>query len=336
MDTVTIDGVEYVKASVLAKKLRYTSDYIGQLCRAKKVDAHLVGRTWYVYPPSLEGHKSTRYAELRSGEKNAILESKLKSSRIEVNAPVSKALVRNQKPNFHNRVFWKPTPYESDDAELMPFPAAKTNDQPLRMNVRLADAERLRVAAVSQNVSMISQPLPAVALSGTLKVQDFSPTFDVSPQEDDLNNVENTSDSDSSGEGVGVPLHEEESAEEQVRYPEANSSFGRRLISQTAPAASSKRFATTRGRAHGPVASEPERSTITLPAVKSKQRRGAQDDPRSSLFFKLVIAPAVLLLMAGVVATLLAVETVTVAGGGEQVASLRFEPSLVVNFLTPW
>ncbi len=336
MDTVTIDGVEYVKASALAKKLRYTSDYIGQLCRAKKVDAHLVGRTWYVYPPSLEGHKSTRYAELRSGEKNTISESKSKSSRIEVNAPVTKALARNQKPNFHNRVFWKPTPYESDDAELMPFPAAKPSDQPVRMNVRLADAEQLRVAAVSQNVSMISQPLPAVALSGTLKVQDFSPNFDVSPQEEDLNSVENTSYSESVRAGAGVPLHEEESEDEQVTHPEPKSSSGRRLVPQTSSPVSLKRFAGTRGGAHGPVASEPERSTITLPAVKSKQGHVAHDDPRSSLFFKLVIAPAVLLLVAGVVATLLAVETVTVAGGGEQVASLRFEPSLVVNFLTPW
>lgn len=37
MDKVTFDKVEYVKATVAAKSFRYSSDYIGQLCRAKKL-----------------------------------------------------------------------------------------------------------------------------------------------------------------------------------------------------------------------------------------------------------------------------------------------------------
>lgn len=63
MTTVTVDGVVYEKASTLAKRFKYTTDYIGQLCRAKKVDAQLIGRSWYVNPESLESHKESRYAE---------------------------------------------------------------------------------------------------------------------------------------------------------------------------------------------------------------------------------------------------------------------------------
>ena len=61
MDVLTVGEKSYVKASVLARELGYTADYIGQLCRGKKVDAKLVGRSWYVEKDSIQSHKSTRY-----------------------------------------------------------------------------------------------------------------------------------------------------------------------------------------------------------------------------------------------------------------------------------
>lgn len=63
MDTVDVNGVSYEKASLLAKEFKYTSDYIGQLCRAKKVEAQLIGRTWYVNRSSLENHRATKYGK---------------------------------------------------------------------------------------------------------------------------------------------------------------------------------------------------------------------------------------------------------------------------------
>ena len=56
-----IEGKEFVKASKLAKDFGYTSDYIGQLCRGGKVDAQLIGRSWYVELSSLHSHKDNRY-----------------------------------------------------------------------------------------------------------------------------------------------------------------------------------------------------------------------------------------------------------------------------------
>jgi len=42
MDKVVFDKKEYTKASIAAKQFKYTSDYVGQLCRLEKVDARLV------------------------------------------------------------------------------------------------------------------------------------------------------------------------------------------------------------------------------------------------------------------------------------------------------
>lgn len=61
MDVVTHNGKDYKKATLVAKEFGYTTDYIGQLCRAKKVDARLVGRAWYVNVDSLQAHKKNRY-----------------------------------------------------------------------------------------------------------------------------------------------------------------------------------------------------------------------------------------------------------------------------------
>ena len=69
MEVVIFEGKEYTKASVLAARFRYTSDYLGQLCRGKKVDARLVGRAWYINLDSLNHHRDGRY-------KNVIVKSK--------------------------------------------------------------------------------------------------------------------------------------------------------------------------------------------------------------------------------------------------------------------
>ncbi len=61
METISVRGEEYVKAIDIAKELGYTTDYVGQLCRAGKVRSKLVGRSWYVDPDSIKKHKRSRY-----------------------------------------------------------------------------------------------------------------------------------------------------------------------------------------------------------------------------------------------------------------------------------
>ncbi|MEK7634818.1 MAG: hypothetical protein AAB446_00050, partial [Patescibacteria group bacterium] len=52
-----LKGKKYISASRAAEVTGYASDYIGQLCRGKKVTATLVGRSWYVLESEILNHK---------------------------------------------------------------------------------------------------------------------------------------------------------------------------------------------------------------------------------------------------------------------------------------
>ncbi len=67
MDELTIDGKTYLSSKQAAKVTGYAKDYIGQLCREGRVEAKLVGRSWYVYEPSLKEH---RFNDERVKQKN--------------------------------------------------------------------------------------------------------------------------------------------------------------------------------------------------------------------------------------------------------------------------
>lgn len=103
MDTIQINGTEYRKASDLARDFGYTNDYVGQLCRANKVDSSLVGRTWYVNPESLTRHKSARYRSSKEKTHQA-LQQTIKTSR------------GTQHAERHLSVHT----YEADDSDLIP------------------------------------------------------------------------------------------------------------------------------------------------------------------------------------------------------------------------
>lgn len=60
MEVLVLDGKNYVKASKAAKDLGYATDYVGQLCRSGQIDAHLIGRTWYVHQEMLQNHKTEK------------------------------------------------------------------------------------------------------------------------------------------------------------------------------------------------------------------------------------------------------------------------------------
>lgn len=57
MDELTIEGKLYISSKRAAKVSGYAKDYIGQLCREGRVDSKLVGRSWYVYEPSIREHR---------------------------------------------------------------------------------------------------------------------------------------------------------------------------------------------------------------------------------------------------------------------------------------
>lgn len=324
MDSVTIDGVEYVKASTLAKQLKYTADYIGQLCRGRKVDAHLVGRTWYVYPPSLEGHKSSRYAELRAPEKKPVKPQNIRSSRTNVIPALSKKTARVQTHNFENRIFWKAPKYEADEAALLPS-MAKEPMVPRSMPIELAESEKVRVVSASRNVSMVSQPLPAVALSGTLKVLDYAPRFSVEQADKTVEKTRHV---------APVLADKNVNAVQPSVYPKggkADDSAVHKVVLRKAGGQETS----------PPVPASSKPVTNVVPkvptAVSGSAPRGELMVPRAehaSFSDRFVIVPVLVLFIASIALAILSLESVTmVAADGEMGASLRLSTSLLQSVL---
>ncbi|MFA6405732.1 MAG: hypothetical protein WCW46_03250, partial [Candidatus Paceibacterota bacterium] len=52
------NGKKFISARRAADITGYTSDYVGQLCRAKKIKSKLVGRSWYVVEDEILDHKN--------------------------------------------------------------------------------------------------------------------------------------------------------------------------------------------------------------------------------------------------------------------------------------
>lgn len=114
MEPVFLNGKEFVKASEAAKAHGYTNDYIGQLCRGGKIDAKLVGRTWYVNIDSLLEHRKGRY---RSNQKKTKEEVRKVLSEVE--------RTRNEsQPNYSNYLVpHKKIEYTAvNDEDLNPVP----------------------------------------------------------------------------------------------------------------------------------------------------------------------------------------------------------------------
>lgn len=57
MDELVIGDKTYISSKRAAAITGYAKDYIGQLCREGRVEAKLVGRSWYVFEPSLKKHR---------------------------------------------------------------------------------------------------------------------------------------------------------------------------------------------------------------------------------------------------------------------------------------
>lgn len=111
MEVLDIGGKEYVKASQAADKAGYTSDYVGQLCRSGAIDAHLVGRSWYVDVEELMTH--------RKGAR--------RSARRKAREQVKKAIEQHKKEEADNIPKYlrhsdrsRRATYEADEHELIP------------------------------------------------------------------------------------------------------------------------------------------------------------------------------------------------------------------------
>ena len=57
MDEIRIGEKTYISSKRAAEVTGYAKDYVGQLCREGHVEAKMVGRSWYVFEPSIREHR---------------------------------------------------------------------------------------------------------------------------------------------------------------------------------------------------------------------------------------------------------------------------------------
>lgn len=57
MDTLVLEGKEFISTKRAAEITGYAKDYIGQLCREGRVASRLIGRNWYILESSIREHR---------------------------------------------------------------------------------------------------------------------------------------------------------------------------------------------------------------------------------------------------------------------------------------
>ena len=183
METIIDKGKTFVKATALAKKYHYTTDYIGQLCRKDKVEAKLIGRAWFVNEDSLINHKSDRYTATRSTE--IIINKSVFSerdnlpvaTRLEVRPVLSKTTHRsfsqNQAPvtyNFKTHTADRVSTYSADSSELKPAPLQVVAKRPILPTLPQKPA-KIKVILDEIAVHRLAfEELPEVQLRGKLQI----------------------------------------------------------------------------------------------------------------------------------------------------------------------
>lgn len=73
MDTLVLEGKEFISTKRAAEITGYAKDYIGQLCREGRVDSRLIGRNWYILESSIREHRYGPVAQEKR-EESAVAE----------------------------------------------------------------------------------------------------------------------------------------------------------------------------------------------------------------------------------------------------------------------
>ncbi|MDB5245382.1 MAG: hypothetical protein JWN90_487 [Parcubacteria group bacterium] len=102
MDEITILDKTYISSKRAAEITGYAKDYVGQLCREGHVDAKMVGRSWYVFEPSIRKH--------RFGEE-AVVEAPIQTD-TEVQEEIS--------PVESETSGWEPSVYKTESVDMIP------------------------------------------------------------------------------------------------------------------------------------------------------------------------------------------------------------------------
>lgn len=186
MDSVVFDGVTYVKASIAAKNFRYTSDYIGQLCRAKKVDARLVGRTWFVNLDSIKEHKQNKFKLVEKEEETLNIPIKIKTPRVVARPTVNAKTIRilTEAADKHNLVQNFRVSYEKDEQALLPKLTEKHTRTPKTVRIQLSSTKKLTLSNNKKNIlplqtDKLSDTVPSINFKNNILSEEKTPKEEI-------------------------------------------------------------------------------------------------------------------------------------------------------------
>jgi hypothetical protein len=169
MDVLSVGGKDYVKASVIARDLGYTADYVGQLCRNRKVNAKLVGRTWYVDRNSIHIHKENRYRSTQSKSVESLKESIEVANTEERGTAIPIRIAHTS--HATTRIVKKPvyTSYLEDEAELIP----EVSKAGVSIPVELADAKAVKITSKKDEYVFETPTLEPIRFHGKLNLSNI-------------------------------------------------------------------------------------------------------------------------------------------------------------------
>jgi hypothetical protein len=185
VEKISFGNKEYVKASEIAKQFRYTQDYVGQLCRSKKVDARLVGRTWYLTKESVAVYRKTKHkTQKKTVTAKTILHTN-KPHRSTVSTKVHPVIRRKTakatKLDRHLSNTGVTVAYSHDKAANIPITtgAKKLSKKtakvrkPAPIKLQKLSETKLKVRSGKNKYTNFStEKMPEISLSGKLKITD--------------------------------------------------------------------------------------------------------------------------------------------------------------------
>ncbi len=181
METLDLDGKRYIKISSAARDTGYTSDYIGQLCRAKKIDAKLVGRTWYVHEGELRDHQRTRGRSSHEKARKAVKEHITTGIESEVRIPIH--IVQGSSPEYRKRLLEQEIRYHRDDSELLPnttpvhITAVSSDNRDTDHKLAISSEQKLEVENTEESsVLFNTKEKQEIQWNGTIVLQPLEDT----------------------------------------------------------------------------------------------------------------------------------------------------------------
>ncbi|MCH7530029.1 hypothetical protein IIB50_02850 [Patescibacteria group bacterium] len=116
MEELIFGGKKFVSARRASRITGYTKDYIGQLSRADKIEARLVGRNWYIEEESLLTHRKQTKGGLESIQRINEVNNEVKDKTL-LNKP-KKSVIQPFEMIYHGSEDDKPLNPEPKKPEL--------------------------------------------------------------------------------------------------------------------------------------------------------------------------------------------------------------------------